>query len=328
MHGIFDQHDISSPLKDSTGILRRHPANPLIQAKDHPGISSLFNPAPALYNGKVILLVSVLPFTTARFGETRVAESEDGIHFTLRDEAFVNIHREEFPYNVVCEHVIDNRVTKIDDWYYLITPVQADKGRFLSPAGVLGRTKDFESYEPIEIITQPLNRGASLFPQKINGKYFKLDRPGAGDGSAGSIWLSSSPDLIHWGCFRPVLAPGYSFWNRCKIGPTPPIWTPEGWLVIVHGVFNPAGGIYYYIGAILLDLEEPWKVIGKTKSWLLAPEERYETNGMCDNVVFPCGALADLDTDELLLYYGAADSSICLATGKVSDVLHCCKNEI
>jgi beta-1,4-mannooligosaccharide/beta-1,4-mannosyl-N-acetylglucosamine phosphorylase len=193
---------------------------------------------------------------------------------------------------------------------------------------VLGRTRDFESYELIEIITQPPNRGASLFPKKINGKYYKLDRPGGGDGGNGSIWLSSSPDLIHWGCFRPVLAPGYSFWNRCKIGPTPPIWTPDGWLVITHGVFNAAGGICYYIGAILLDLEEPWKVTGKTMSWLMAPEESYERHGICDNVVFPCGALADLEKDELHLYYGAADSSICLATGKLSDIIECCRREI
>jgi beta-1,4-mannooligosaccharide/beta-1,4-mannosyl-N-acetylglucosamine phosphorylase len=197
-----------------------------------------------------------------------------------------------------------------------------------APVGMLGRTKDFETYERMDIITAPKNRGASLFPEKINGKYYKLDRPGGGDGGDGDIWISASTDLIHWGEFKPVIAAGYRFWNVQKIGPTPPIKTDKGWLDIMHGVFSPAGGTYYYIGAILLDLDEPWKVIGKTNSYLMMPQEEYEKHGNCDNTIFPCGAIAKYDIDELWMYYGATDFSICLATGSLSAIVEACINEI
>ena len=99
-----------------------------------------------------------------------------------------------------------------------------------------------------------------------------------------------------------MLAAGYRYWNVQKIGPTPPIKTPHGWHDIIHGVFSPAGGIHYYIGAMPLDLEEPWKIIGRTNSWILAPQESYERTGNCDNTAFPCGALGDWEKDELRLY--------------------------
>ena len=186
-------------------------------------------------------------------GQTRIARSKNGIHFELESTNFIDTKTEEYPYNLY-HHFIDNRVTKIDDTYYIITPVMVHG--FDSPVGMLGKTKDFKTYERIDFITQPKNRGASLFPEKINGKYYKLDRPGGGDGSNGDIWISASSDLIHWGEFKPVLAAGYRYWNVEKIGPTPPIKTDKGWLDIIHGVFSPAGGTYYYVGAMLLDLEK------------------------------------------------------------------------
>ena len=139
---------------------------------------------------------------------------------------------------------------------------------------------------------------------------------------SGDIWISASPDLIHWGHFQPLIAAGYRYWNTQKIGPTPPLWTPEGWLEIMHGVFTPAGGTYYYVGALLLDLDEPWKVIGRTNSHILSPKESYERSGNCDNVVFPCGALGDWKKDEVRLYYGATDDKICLASGSMRESIH------
>jgi beta-1,4-mannooligosaccharide/beta-1,4-mannosyl-N-acetylglucosamine phosphorylase len=283
----------------------------------------LFNPSPAEYNGKTILLVSVKKFGAENGGDTYVAESDDGLNFTIRPEPFIKLDRNAYPFNVLNHHIIDSRITKIDSTYYILTPVMSKI--FDSPCTLLGKTMDFDNYEPLEIITQPRNRGASLFPEKINGLYYKLDRPGGGVGSPCGIWLSSSPDLINWGRFRPVLAPGYETWNNSKIGPTPPIKTPEGWLVITHGVHIPAGGCKYYIGAILLDLEAPWKVTGKTRRFLLEAREPYEVIGVCSNTVFPCGALADLEKDEIKLYYGGADTCICLATGKISNIINECK---
>lgn len=317
--------------KDATRILKRHPQNPLLHVKDYPGVAQIYNPSPVMYNGQTILLVSVVDHKTPGLGrdvgQTRIARSIDGINFELSAENFVKVPAKTYPYSSLY-HFIDNRVTKIGDTYYMITPVGV-RG-FMGPVGVLGKTKDFETYDCIDIITQPPSRGASLFPEKINGKYYKIDRPslGGAEPGHGEMWLSSSPDLVHWGSFRPLLAPNYKFWNVNKIGPTPPIKTDEGWLVIVHGVFTPAGGTYYYIGAILLDLDDPAKIIGKTSSYLLGPEEDYERHGNCDNTVFPCGAIANYETDKLRLYYGACDSCICLATGSLSEVVNACIEEI
>lgn len=313
-------------MKDATGIFKRHEGGPLLHIKDFPGKAQIYNPSPVQCGDETILLVSVVEHAATRgfgrdVGQTRVARSKDGINFEVGEENFIDCQAVGEPWDRY-HHFIDNRVTKIDDWYYIITPVMVNG--YDAPVGMLGRTKEFRDYERMDIITQPKNRGASLFPEKINGKYYKLDRPGGGDGGDGDIWISASPDLIHWGEFKPVLAAGYRFWNVDKIGPTPPIKTDKGWLDIIHGVFTPAGGTYYYIGAMLLDLDEPWKVIGKTNSYLMMPEEPWEQHGNCDNVIFPCGAIADYDQDRIRLYYGACDFAICLATGSLSETVDAC----
>lgn len=188
----------------ATKILKRCPENPLLHVKDYPGIAQLYNPSPVTYGDEIILLVSVVEHAATRgygrdVGQTRIARSKDGIHFELEDRNFIGPQAEGMPWDLY-HHFIDNRVTKIDDTYYIITPVIVHG--FESPVGMLGKTTDLKVYERIAIITQPPNRGASLFPEKINGKYYKLDRPGGGDGSRGDIWISSSPDLVHWGEFR------------------------------------------------------------------------------------------------------------------------------
>lgn len=311
--------------RDATKILTRCEANPIIDVKDYPGIAQIYNPAATIVGGKTIILVSVVEHAGMHgfgrdVGQTRIAISKDGIHFKLSDENFI-YPPENIPEAGLYHHFIDNRMTKIGDIYYIITPVMI-KG-YMSPVGMLGKTKDFKTYEPIDIITAPKNRGASLFPEKINGKYYKLDRP-SGTVNDGEIWISASEDLIHWGEFKPVLGPNYRFWNTNKIGPTPPIKTSKGWLDIIHGVFTPAGGRTYYLGAVLLDLNEPWKVIGKTNSYILAPEMEYELHGNCDNTVFACGAIGDEETDELTLYYGACDKYICMAKGSLSEMVDAC----
>lgn len=317
--------------KDATSILKRHPLNPLLNVNDMPGIAQIYNPSPVQYGDETILLVSVVEHAGKGIGrdigQTRIARSIDGINFELSDENFIKINKNIEPYCAMT-HFIDNRVTKIDDTYWIITPVMLTNG-FDAPVGLLGKTKDFKFYEPVTVITAPKNRGASLFPEKISDKYWKLDRPGGGDAClSADIWISSSPDLEHWGNFQPVLKGGYRFWNTDKIGPTPPIKTPEGWLTIIHGVYTSAGGRAYYLGAMLLDLKEPWKIIGKTNSYILAPETSYERHGNCDNTVFACGALPDYEKDELKVYYGAADMNICLATCSISELTQACIDEI
>ena len=315
-----------TPKRDATKIFKRIEQNPVISVSDYPVVAQIYNPSPVMLGDETILLVSVVEHAATRgygrdVGQTHVARSKDGIHFEIGDEEFIQTQAEGMPWDLY-HHFIDNRITKIDDTYYIITPVMVKD--FDSPVGMLGKTKDFVTYERIEIITAPKNRGASLFPEKINGMYYKLDRPGGGDGSNGDIWISSSPDLVHWGCFKPVLKAGYRYWNTQKIGPTPPIKTDKGWLDIIHGVCTTAGGTYYSLGAMLLDLNEPWKVIGKTNSYILTPEKEFEFHGNSDNTVFACGAIADYEKDQIRLYYGGCDLSIGLAIGSLSELVEAC----
>lgn len=312
-------------LTDPRDIFHRVPENPLLDARDFPGIGRINNPAPAVHGDRIILLLSVLRFRTDCGGQTFVAESHDGLNFTIREKPFIDLKNERAPFDRIHYHTVDNRVTKIGGTHYIVTPVIPDT--FEGPVSVLGKTTDFERYEPIEIINLPKNRGASLFPEKIGGKYVKLDRPGAGTGSHATMWLSTSENLTHWGEYRPLLQPDRDvFWTSTKIGPTPPIRTDHGWLEIYHGVATPSDGSHYYIGALLLDLEDPGRIVGRTYSYLLAPETEYERHGITDNVVFPCGVLPFPEKDELWLYYGAADTRVCLAKGALSQVVEACLN--
>ena len=310
----------------TTRIMKRHPKNPLISPGDIPNTFAVFNPSPVMFNGKTVLALSVYGHDKNSDGcngkGVYIATSDDGVNFDINTKPFIDLTTPNHPFGFIEGGIIDCRICKIDDTYYIVTPTHC-KGE--GPFALLGKTTDFVDYTPIDIISLPPNRGTSLFPEKIGGKYYKLDRPSGG--TAGSIWIASSPDLIHWGHHRPLMQPGYSIWNIVKIGPTPPLKTKDGWLVILHGVMSwlQDSDQHYYIGAALLDLENPEKVIGKTSSYLLAPEEPYEMNGIVDNVVFPCGAIADIERDELRLYYGAADKYIGLATGALSEVINACK---
>ena len=311
---------------DPRRILTRHPANPILTPEDHPGINTVFNPSPALLpNGETVLLVSCTTFDRKAnsFRETRVARSADGVRFTLADRPLAQQRVLPGPFDRL-GGIIDCRLTRVDDAWYFLSPQGTWEIGFEGVCTVMYRTRDFETAELVDVVALPDNRGVSLFPEKIGGYYWRLDRPMARNGM---IWLSRSPDLIHWGHHRPLLAPGYSIWNTTKIGPTPPIRVPEGWLVLLHGVDTPCDGPHYYIGAMLLDADDPLKIVGKTRSYLLAPEAPCETNGQVDNVVFPCGAIARPECDELWLYYGAADTRVCLATGSLRAIVDACVNE-
>ena len=131
--------------------------------------------------------------------------------------------------------------------------------------------------------------------------------------------------MVYWGKHRPLFYPPLSFANY-KVGPTPPIKTKDGWLEIIHGVYKENREWCYSLGAILLDLEDPSKVIGVLDKPILTPNEPYETDGLTKNVVFSCGALADEEKDEIRIYYGACDECIGLATGKLSELLNELKN--
>lgn len=306
--------------------LFRYEKNPIISPKDFEGAAAVFNCGQTMYKGKTILLVAVI-LRNHEIPRIHVAESEDGINFTIRKEPFITQSKKSH-ISHLDKWVIDPRVTYFaeEDVYYIIRPGNSEHGC----VAFLGKTKDFETYEDIDVIALPHNRVPCLFPEKINGYYARLDRPYTlvddphNHSQMGHIWISYSPDLIHWGRHRVVLQPWIN-WNSVKIGPTPPIKTKDGWLVIIHGVGQSCAGQRYSLGAMLLDLEDPSKLIGKANSYILAPDAEYEFMGRVPNVVFACGAIPDYEEDRLRVYYGGADTCICLATGKISEIVDMCK---
>lgn len=314
-------------------LLYRNKANPIIVPKDFPGggADGVRNCGQTMLGEETILLISVdhrADGINGREGRTtHVARSPDGIHFKIDPKPFLSAptEAEEPLYSQVDQHPIDTRLTRIGDDYYICRPGGGWRAKW-GTCVLLSRTRDFKTHEYVGIVGLPENRGASLFPEKINGYYARLDRPyrPGDDAENGNLWISYSPDLIHWGQHRPVLACGYTTWAWYKIGPTPPIRTEKGWLVIIHGVTGSCAGKRYLIGAILLDPDDPARVIGKARSFLLAPYEWYEQTGRVPNVVFPCGAIPDYADDRLRVYYGAADTCVCLATGSISEIVDAC----
>jgi beta-1,4-mannooligosaccharide/beta-1,4-mannosyl-N-acetylglucosamine phosphorylase len=315
-------------------ILERHPANPIFKPSDFEDCVAVFNPGQTWFEGKPLLLLPIAHNSgdKNKFGQditAHVARTSNFIDFEIDENPLfkrtLNGH-----IGVVREQCIDFRITYIeeDENFYIVHPGCGDWGTM----GILAKTKDWKTFENIDIISLPDNRIPCLFPRKVNGKYYRLDRPyrvAPNDHhDMGNIWLSSSPDLIHWGAFRPLLKSGCVSWGLTKIGPTPPVWTPEGWLLLIHGVAPNVSGGRYSIGAMLLDLMNPEKIIGLTQTALLYPEKEYEFHGMVPNVVFPAGFLVDWDKDELHLYYGAADSSVALAQGSVKEIVALCLEQI
>lgn len=306
-------------------ILHRNKNNPIIKPEDFPvPADSVMNCGQAYFKGKTVLLVAVIYRGTLNGQKTgiHVAMSEDGIHFDINPEPLCSHIDWAGNINYDC-WVIDPRLTQIGDEYYIVRPGEGALG----PSALLEKTKDFKTTEFLGCIALPPNRVPCLFPEKIGGRYVRFDRPmtcGSGKGT-GEIWLSFSPDLKYWGDYKPLFIPGAAPYFDFKIGPTVPVKTKSGWLELFHGTWNTCDGTRYSIGAMLLDLEDPSKVIGFTRSWILTPQADYELMGHVGNVVFPCGCLADEEKDEIKVYYGAADECVCLATGSLSELIDACK---
>ena len=318
-------------------IMHRYENNPLITKEMFPKkVKSVFNCGQAMYQGKYVLLISCIFEEEGQIKtEIHAAFSEDGIHFDIDKEPLCKDTNwaPDVPGDYDC-WVIDPRVTQIGDEYYIVRPAQVryPLGRDIGPAAILEKTKDFKTVEFVECIGLPINRVPCLFPEKINGEYVRLDRPYGiprltnmpeafmYDALTYGMWISYSPDMIYWGRHRPFFNPCQDFANY-KIGPTPPIKTKDGWLEIYHAVYCENGEYVYSLSAMLMDLNDPSKILYVLDRPILAPSTDYELYGNSDNTCFACGALADEEKDEIRIYYGAADERIALATGKLSELL-------
>ena len=215
------------------------------------------------------------------------------------------------------EYRYDPRVCWIDD-RYIVTWCNGYHG----PTIGVGYTYDFKTFHQGENAFLPYNRNGVMFPRKIHGKYAMLSRPSdRGHTPFGDMFYSESPDLEYWGRHRFVMQPKGG-WQSTKVGAGPiPLETSQGWLLFYHGVLTSCNGFEYSFGAALLDLDEPWKVLYRSGPYLLGPHEIYERVGDTPNVVFPCASVVDAPTGRIAIYYGAADTVVCLAFAYVDEVI-------
>jgi predicted GH43/DUF377 family glycosyl hydrolase len=166
-------------------------------------------------------------------------------------------------------------------------------------------------------IFHPDNKDTTIFPQKVNGLYYALHRPSTSEYAKPNMWIAESPDLYHWGNHRLVAAVREGAWDSTRMGAScVPILTEKGWLEIYHGADESN---CYCLGAMLLEKDEPWKVIARSSVPILEPTESYEVEGYFGNVVFGCGLVQD--GDNINIYYGAADTCVCLAIASISSIL-------
>jgi len=321
------------PKLKSSPVIKRHPANPILSAADVPYPSLLvFNPGVVRFQGKYVMAFrnDYGSLEERRIDGTNIglAFSEDGVKWQVQPKPCFELADQEML------RAYDPRLTVIDGRCYMCFAVDTRHG---VRAGI-AVTEDFERFEILSLTT-PDNRNLVLFPEKINNMFVRLERPfpvyGRGGGERFDIWISDSPDLRYWGNSDLLLAVEDVPFANTKIGPAaPPVKTRKGWLTTFHAVdFDPARGKNgwedswkkrYTAGIMLLDLENPRRIIGLCKEPLIVPEAPYEIEGgFRNNVVFPCGMILE-SSGEVKIYYGAADRVICLATADVHDLLKLC----
>ena len=297
-------------------VLWRSERNPIIPRDAIPSSNSIFNSAVVPYQNGFAGVFRCDSKT--RQMQLHSGRSSDGVKWTIQNERIQFV-----PDNpTVAEisdfvYAYDPRVCWLEDRYY-VTWCNGYHG----PTIGVGYTYDFEKFYQLENAYLPYNRNGVLFPRKINSKYAMLSRPSdTGHTPFGDTFYSESPDMMHWGRHRFVMRPAGG-WQSTKVGPGPiPIETTQGWLLIYHGVLTSCNGFVYSIGAALLDIDQPWKIMYRTEPYLLSPQRLYEQVGDVPNVTFPCAALADAATGRLAVYYGGADTVTCLAFAQVDELI-------
>jgi len=295
-------------------IVHRWEGNPLIGIDDLDfKCSDIRNAGAVRHNGEVLLLVTIEHLSGTQC--IHLARTGNGRRFHVDKTPFLSPSTEP-PYR---QHeyrgVLDARVTFINGAYYIMYLAMGEYGtRF-----ALAKTEDFSSVERVGIISEPETKAGVLFPVKIRDRYARLERP-----SDGSIWLSYSDDLVHWGGSEVVLSPRPGFWDTSRVGAGPPlILCDPGWLLVYYSVKNTSAGPLYRLGAALLDKEDPAKIIERCNIPVLSPRETYERIGDIPNLVFSTGMLRDED-GTITIYYGASDSVICIATTTTDKIVYEC----
>ncbi len=299
-------------------IVKRYKKNPILTKQDVPyPVETVHNAGVVKYQNSYIMLFR----SHLRNGRSIIgmAESNDGYFFTVRPKAFLKPASE----GIFAEYeefgLEDPRITPLDDSYLITYSAYSRHGVRIA----LAKTKDFQHIERIAFITQADNRNVVIFPQKFAEGYVRLDRPHT-EISPWSIWISYSPDLVHWGNSKVLIKPLPYHWDEMKIGPgAPPIKTEYGWLNIFHGVFKTMAGSVYRLGVALHQLDDPAKIIGVSDEWILQPDDLWEVVGYVNNVVFTCGAVPE-DDGTVKIYWGGADTVMCVGTTNIKDLVDMC----
>ena len=298
-------------------LFTRHPANPIITTADLPfPAKAVCNPAACRVGDETVLLLRVIDLEDrSHLVVARTSDPDGATGWRVQTPPLLLPGPDAAWYETLgCE---DPRITFLPDRNeYAIAYVGS------SPLGAgvcLATTRDFQTAERQGLVIHPYDKDAALFPRQIGGQYQLLHRPSAGP--LENVWLSESEDLRHWGNPRCVLReqdkPG---WDSGKVGAgPPPIETRDGWLLIFHGVELKEKGWLYRIGLALLDLEDPSKIVARLPNWIFEPLAEYEKSGDRPGIVFPTGTT--VVEGRLNLYYGAADTSVCLATTEVETLL-------
>lgn len=296
-------------------IFRRYEGNPILTPDRWPyPANATFNPGAVKHNGETHLLVRVEDMRG--FSHLTFARSKDGkTSWQIGDAPAL---KPDPAYNEEQWGIEDPRIVWLEERQeHAVTYVSFSKD---GPMVSLALSPDLHTFHRHGPMLPPEDKDASLFPRLINGRYVLIHRPII-RGEA-HIWIAFSPDLKYWGDHRILIPVRPGWWDSTRVGlGPPPLETPEGWLIIYHGVRITASGSLYRVGLALLDLDEPWKIIRRCDEWYFGPQKPYERVGDVPGVTFPTGAVVNEDTGELYMYYGAADSTVCLATANLKELI-------
>ena len=285
---------ISFPIYNQQGkieILNFDKDDPLLNASD---------PRVIVYKGKYYL-------TTLSY--LRIIWSDDGINF-YEDENYPPIFGQG---ELESFGIEDCRVTTMGDEFLLTYTAVSD----VAVAVGFMKTTDWKNFKREGLIFPPHNKDCAIFDEKINGRYYALHRPSSPELGGNYIWIAQSPDLLHWGKHKCIATSRAGMWDSVRVGAgAAPIKTEKGWLEIYHGANEDHR---YCLGALLLDINDPSRVLARSAEPIMEPLEQYEQTGFFGNVVFTNGHYVEGDT--IHMYYGASDEVICGAKLSISEIL-------
>jgi predicted GH43/DUF377 family glycosyl hydrolase len=301
-------------------LFHRYEGNPILTREQWPHtVNAVFNPGAVRLDEETLLLARVED--RSGLSHLSIARSRDGCtDWRIDPEPALAFDPQLYEEAWGLE---DPRITRVGDEYFIVHTGYSRGG----PLVRLASTRDFRSFKRHGTLMPPDDKDAALFPRKINDRWALLHRPAPRSDASGAIgthiWLSWSPDLRHWGDHTVLMhARQGGWWDAAMIGlGPPPLLTDHGWLILYHGVRRTVSGAIYRLGLAMLDLDDPGRLLVRSNEWVFGPETHYERTGDAPEVVFPCGWILEEDGQTLRLYYGAADTSICLATGKLDEII-------